>query len=294
MDHAVIRLPEDDSFDVTGSRHWDTLYNTYTSHGLTPVAVEPLPNSLHNHIKAGDEKRDRSIDTLLGMFPIMDRLNIRVLCTNFMAYTGWFRSRNDIPERGGALVTGFNSRDVPPKDPLRITKERLWENLAYFLKAAELEARRFGIKIALHPDDPPVGRLGDIERILTSRENIDRALNLVPSEAIGLTLCQGCFAAMGEDIPEIISYYCKNDKVRFVHFRDIRGSREDFRETFHDNGQTNMAQAVRRYLENKFAGPVRIDHVPTMAGESNDKPGYASAGRLFALGYLKGLIDASK
>jgi mannonate dehydratase len=222
----------------------------------------------------------------------MEQLNIRIICLNFMAYTGWFRSRTNMPERGGALVTGFNKDDVPDREPLRITRAELWNNLLYFLKAVVPFAEKHGIALALHPDDPPVNRLGDVERILTSPGTIEKAINLVPSDMVGITLCQGCYAAMGEDICQTIRNFSRKNKVFFVHFRDIQGSLENFHETFHDNGKTDMVKAVRTYLDCGFSGPVRVDHVPAMAGERNDSPGYARIGRLYAIGYLKGIIDA--
>ena len=109
---------------------------------------------------------------------------------------------------------------------------------------------------------------------------------------LGVTLCQGCYSAMGEDVCEVIRHFGRQNKIFFVHFRDVRGNRECFHETFHDNGQTDMAEAIHTYREVGFNGPVRVDHVPTMAGENANLPGYANLGRLYAIGYLKGLLEA--
>jgi mannonate dehydratase len=294
ISHGVIRLPEDEDFSLTDFSHWKNLYDRFQAHGITPLVLEPMPNRIHEHIKRGDDLRDAGIDQVIRFLPIMARLNIRIICMNFMAYTGWFRSRTNIPERGGALVSGFHEDDVPDKEPLRITQAELWDNLLYFLKAVVPWAEKNGVALALHPDDPPVERLGDVERILTSPGAIERAINLVPSDMVGVTLCQGCYAAMGEDVCRIIRDFSGKKKLFFVHFRDIRGSRGDFHETFHDNGQTDMVRVVKTYADCGFSGPVRVDHVPTMAGEPNDSPGYARIGRLYAIGYLKGIIDAVK
>ena len=293
ISHAVIRLPEDGAFDPADEGHWKTLCGRFESAGLRPVVVEPMPNFLHDHIKAGDAKRDESIEKVLGMFAAMGRAGVRTVCMNFMAYIGWCRTSSTIPERGGALVTGFDLDDFRGEGTPRISEEQLWENLRYFLEAAVPCAEKHGIRLALHPDDPPVSPLGNVSRILISRENIDRAVNLVPSDSVGVTLCQATYAAMGENVFDTIRHFCGMDKVFFVHFRDIVGNRTRFRETFHDNGQTDMALAVRTYRDCGYDGPIRVDHVPTMAGEENQKPGYTSVGRLFAIGYLKGLLDAS-
>jgi len=252
-----------------------------------------MPNRLHNPIKQGGPKRDESIARVIGMFPIMRKMGITTVCTNFMAYVGWCRTRYDIRERGGALVTGFDRAEYRQQGDFSIGEAELWANLSYFLRAAVPEAQRHGIRIALHPDDPPVARLGEVARILTSVENFDRALAIAPGDSLGVTLCQGSFAAMGEDIPAVIRHFGDAGRIFFAHFRDIDGTRERFRETFHDNGQTDMAAAVRAYRACGYAGPIRVDHVPTMYGEENARPGYANIGRLYALGYLKGLMDAS-
>ena len=114
--HGVIRLPEDPAFDICDLSHWQSVYKEFTDFGIKPIVVEPMPNALHDHIKAGDEKRDESIEKVIRMLPIMDRLDIRTICFNFMAHVGWYRTDYNIEERGGALVTGFCLEDYVPSD----------------------------------------------------------------------------------------------------------------------------------------------------------------------------------
>jgi len=111
VDHATLRLPEDREFDVTDESHWKTVCERMTSFGIKPIVIEPMPNALHDHIKAGDEKRDECIEKALKMFPIMNKLGINTLCFNFMAHIGWLRTAKDLADRGGALVTGFDIKD---------------------------------------------------------------------------------------------------------------------------------------------------------------------------------------
>jgi mannonate dehydratase len=291
IEHAVIRLPEDDRFDFADRSHWQAIYQRFGAAGLKPLVIEPLPNALHDAIKAGDSRRDACIERVIAMLPIMAELDIRVICCNFMAHVGWYRTARDLPDRGDARVTGFDLADVPPDLGTDISEARLWDNLAYFLQAVLPHAERHGIKLALHPDDPPVPRLGRVSRILTSLANIRRALHLVESDYLGVTFCQATYSAMGEDLEQAVRELAGAGKIFFIHFRDIVGNRNQFRESFHDNGQTDMARMVRLYQDLGCQAPVRVDHVPTMAGESNQTPGYATVGRLYAIGYLKGLID---
>lgn len=288
--HGVIRLPEDDAFDLTDSSHWKTVYKRFTDFGITPVVIEPMPNELHDHIKAGDGLRDVSIEKVIKMFPIMRDLNIDTICFNFMAHIGWLRTSSEFVERGGAKVTEFNMADFQPTGA-KITAEELWANYEYFIKAVIPEAEKYGIKLALHPDDPPVPKLGDVERIMISKANIKKAVyDIVKSDSLGITMCQANYFIMGEDMTKAIEELA--DKIFFIHFRNVVGTSEHFRETFHDNGDIAMAELMKVYVKNGVNVPIRVDHVPTLAGERSTVAGYDALGRLFAIGYLKGILEA--
>lgn len=286
--NGVIRLPETGNFDITNFSHWQTVYKRFTDFGIKPIIIEPLPNELHDHIKIGDEKRDECIEKTIKMLEYMDRLDIRTICFNFMAHIGWLRTAADIKERGGALVTGFDFDEFRP-DGNVITKEKLWENYEYFIKAIIPYAEKFNVTFALHPDDPPLEKLGGVERIMTCADNIDRAVNTVKSDNLGITMCQATYAMMGENLYEVIPRFA--DKIKFIHFRNVSGNVKHFHETFHDNGQLEMGKLIRLYKDCGVDVPIRVDHVPTMAGEEIKNAGYDALGRLFAIGYLKGLLE---
>lgn len=291
VNHGVIRLPENQGFDLTDKRHWAAVHKRFTDYGITPVIVEPMPNEVHDHIKAGDELRDESIEKVLKMLPIMRDLGMESICFNWMAHIGWLRTRSDILERGGAFVTEYDPADFTPKAGAKISEKELWDNYGYFLKAVIPTAEKCGIKLALHPDDPPVKRLGDVSRIMISVENIKKAIyDIYPSEMLGLTMCQANFYIMGADVEKTIEDFA--EKIFFVHFRNTTGTLKKFRETFHDNGDLDMAKLLRLYTKLGIDVPIRVDHVPTMKGENTEVAGYASMGRLFAIGYLKGLLEA--
>ncbi len=289
VDHGVIRLPEDDAFDICDFSHWETLHKRFTDFGITPVIIEPMPNELHDHIKAGDKKRDECIEKAIKMLPFMDKLGICTICFNWMAHIGWLRTSSNIPERGGAYVTGFNFDDFTPTDK-KITAKELWNNYKYFLDAILPHAEKYNINLALHPDDPPLERLGNVERIMISADNIEKAMNIRPSKNLGITMCQATYKMMGEDLEKVIPRFA--DKIMFVHFRNTTGVKTSFRETFHDNGEIPMAHTMKLYKECGVDVPVRVDHVPTMAGEKTEIAGYDALGRLYAIGYLKGILEA--
>jgi len=174
-----------------------------------------------------------------------------------------------------------------------VNEEQIWSNIEYFLKAIIPVAEEAGVKMALHPDDPPISPLRGIGRILTSAANYRRVLDIAPSPIHGITYCQANFKLMGEEIASLAREWCTQNKIFFVHFRDVEGTRDHFRETFHDNGPSDMVQMLQVYGSCGFSGPMRPDHAPTLEGESNERPGYAMAGKLFAIGYMKGVLQAS-
>jgi mannonate dehydratase len=264
--------------------------------GLQVSVIEdhlPIEN-----IILGNERRDEEIEEMRQLIRSMAAAGIPICCYNFMAGTDWVRTRLDVLERGGALVTAFDLAEVEGAVSLtdeaqrvgsdRIEAGALWENLEYFLQAVLPTAEACGVTLAMHPDDPPLPEFLGRARIMHTVESFERLVQLAPSPSNAICFCQGTFAEMGEDIPAAIRRL--GPHIRYVHFRDVRGTRERFVETFHDNGQTDMAAAMRAYREIGFEGPIRPDHVPQLAGEEDGPPGYTMLGRLFAFGYMRGLM----
>ncbi|MGI4020203.1 MAG: mannonate dehydratase [Janthinobacterium lividum] len=261
--------------------------------GLTLRVIEGPP-SLAEKTKLGLEGRDEEIANFITFMKNLSKAGIDTICYNWMPAIGWFRTSMDKPGRGGALVTAFDYEDIKNAPNTKygvVTKETLWKNLEYFLKAVVPEAEKAGIKLAMHPDDPQVDSLKGISRIMTTVPNFDRLLKIYPSPNNGITMCQGNFSLMGVDIPKTVHHFGK-EKIHFVHFRNVRGGKFKFEETFHDEGQIDMYKAIEAYYDIGFKGPLRPDHVPTMAGDSNSFPGYSTIGTLYALGYIRGLMDA--
>ena len=290
VNHSVLRLPDTKDFDATNVSHWQTIYKNLNDFGIKPIVIEPMPNYLHNHIKTGDDKRDWAIEQVIKMLPIMDIFDIRTICFNWMAHIGWLRTSDSIVERGDSLVTGFDINDFKPIDK-SISADELWDNYEYFIKAVIPEAEKYNINLALHPDDPPLEKLGDVSRIMISLDNIEKAVNgIVKSKNLGVTMCQATYYTMGEDLYHAIEKL--KDKIFFVHFRNVVGNKLNFRETFHDNGALDMANLIRFYKNLGIDVPIRVDHVPLLAGETQGVAGYSVLGRLYAIGYLKGILEA--
>jgi mannonate dehydratase len=170
----------------------------------------------------------------------------------------------------------------------------VWENYAVFLKAVMPEAQRLGVRMGLHPDDPPLPALGGMARIFGSVEAYDRAYALAPCRENAVTFCQANFKLMGVGLDATARHF--GPRIAFVHVRDVRGTAEAFVELFHDEGETDQLALFRTYRELGLDVPFRCDHVPAMEGEGAEPgfvPGYGTLGRLFADGYLKALVDAA-
>ena len=240
-------------------------------------------------IKMGLPGRDEDIEKYCAMLTNMGKLGLKLLCFNFMAGVGWYRSKNDLLERGGALTSGFNVADIDNSEPLKMSHEKLWDNIIYFLKAVTPAAEAAGVQMGMHPDDPPIPQLMGYPRILISADAYRRVLREVPSPALGVTFCQATFRAMGEDVFSLLEEF--GEKVFFFHFRDITGVSDNFVETFHDNGPTDMPKLLAHLKKCAPDCLIRPDHTPTMAGESNESFGYTMQGNLFATGYLRGILE---
>lgn len=271
---------------------WDKL-------GITWTVVEGPP-ALGVDTKLALPGRDEEIANFITFMKNLKQYgNVDVICYNWMPVISWFRSKMDSPGRGGALVTSFDYEDIKGKPLTRygeVSKETLWKNLEYFLKAVVPEAEKIGMNLSLHPDDPQVDSIQGISRIMTSVENFDRMLNLVPSKYSGLTMCQGNFALMGANIPALVRRWGKKGAINFVHFRNVmelsgKVPSTKFTECFHDEGNIDMYEAMKAYYDIGFKGTMRPDHVPTMAGEENTRPGYMTIGALYAIGYMRGLLE---
>ena len=281
---------------VSRTQYVDTLARIkadFTAAGLTIAGVESYPVPAEK-IKLGLPGRDEEIENCCAAIEALGKVGIPMVCYNFMAGLGWYRTNVALPARGGALTSEFDLRAAENQGPTEwgeISEEKLWQNLEYFLKAVIPVAEKANVKMALHPDDPPVPRLRGIARIIISAANYRRLFNIVPSPVNGVTFCQANFKLMGENIEALAQEWCSQKKIFFVHFRDVEGNREHFVETFHDNGPTDMARMLQVYHESGFDGPIRPDHAPTMEGESNDHPGYAILGKVLAFGYMKGIMD---
>jgi mannonate dehydratase len=284
---AVTGLPRTEDRDPWAFEPLMEMQSRFRERGLSLDVIESRPPM--DDVVLGREGRDEQIDAVCELLRNMGRLDIPVYCWVWTENPVGVLRTAEVPDRGNAVQTAYDHAlsERGPEHPAAadITEAELWENLQYFLDRVVPVAEEAGVTLALHPDDPPVSSARGVPRLVNSVENYERILDMHPSEHHGVCLCQGNFALMEEPVPDAIRRF--GDDIAFVHFRDVEGDRERFVETWHDDGPTDMAACIDAYEEVGFEGSARPDHVPVMAGED----GEGNRGRLFAVGYMRGLLD---
>jgi mannonate dehydratase len=271
----------------------------WTAAGMTIAGVEGHPVPFEK-LKLGVEGADEEIENSKWAIEALSKVGINMICYNFMAGLGWTRTRTDLLERGGALTSEFDAEAAKAQGLTpagEVSEEKMWANMTKFIKEVMPVADKFRVQMALHPDDPPLPVLRGVARIVTSAKAYRRVMDMVPSPMNGITFCQANFKLMGEDIYALAKQWCSQKKIFFVHYRDVEGTKEKFHETFHDNGPTDMVRILQVYSQNGFNGPIRPDHAPTIESDrsaNNRASGYTIGGKVFAFGYMKGIMESLK
>ncbi len=283
--------------------------------GLKFEAIENVPTHFYHKAMMGLDGRDEQIENYQATIRAVARAGIPVLGLHFMPNSVW-TTRRDAPTRGGAVARQFDMsvveangdnlellRSYMPttlgrassmplfgKDGPLITEEQMWSNYEYFMKAVLPVAEQEGLKLALHPDDPPVPMLGGVARLFYKPDNFKKAYELVGrSEAWSLDLCLGCCSEMvggRQNVTEMIEYFAPKGRISYIHFRDVKGSVPDFTECFIGDGNFDPAEVIVLLAKNGFDGFLLDDHVPKMDGDSD----WNHRGRSHAIGYMQGLI----
>jgi len=193
----------------------------------------------------------------------------------------------EMPMPNGMVWNMVYDADAPAGNVPSATPEQLWQRLDDFLGETIPVAEAAGVKLALHPDDPPLPVMRGQPRLVYQPHLYQRVIDLRPSRANALELCLGSLAEMTEgDIYESVEQYSRQDKLGYVHFRNVTGKVPFYRETFIDDGAIDMVRVLRILHKNKFDGVLIPDHTPQMTCSA---PWHA--GMAFALGYMKAALQ---
>lgn len=284
--------------------------------GLAFEVVESVP--VPEEIKLGGPDAPRLIEAYCENIRRLGEAGVRCVCYNFMPVFDWLRSTLALREPDGANALAYDEAEVLAMNPLTselslpgwdesytkeglaslmrcyegFTEEDLWHSLESFLHRVIPAAEEAGIRMAIHPDDPPWGIFG-LPRIITCEENLDRFLSICDSPANGLTFCTGSLGASPEnDLPRLARKYAK--RIPFAHLRNVlRTGKRQFREVAHPTacGSLDLYGIVKGLVEGGFDGYVRPDHGRMIWGETG-RPGYGLYDRALGAAYLTGLFEA--
>jgi mannonate dehydratase len=266
------------------------------SFGLRLEAIQNTRLDLLDEIRLGRPGREAQLDDFKAAITNMGRAGIPIFSYNWRP-NRLYRTGH-VATRGGAQVTSFDVKqvvDLPLSHGRAFTAEELWETFESFVKAVMPVAEAAGVKLAHHPDDPPLPdgpHIGGVPRIFSSFEGFKKGMEIADSPNWGLLFCMGCWSEMGGDeyVQKGLRFFGERDKLFYIHFRDVQGIGDTFNECFIGDGQVNLTAALRTLKEVNFTGCLIDDHVPHMEGDG--ERGWGTRGRLFSTGYLQGLLRA--
>ena len=299
----VTDLPPDKCYLDTS--YLQRLKQKVNDYSLALEAIENVPRHFYIDAMLGGPHRDSQIENYQRTVRNMGEAGIPILGLNWMPNLVW-RTPEAIG-RGGVKVTAFDMAralagevvvgitEVPEAEDREYSENEIFDNYVYFMQRVLPVAEEAGVKIALHPDDPPVESLGGIGRVFYKPENFKRALEAAPSPNHGLDFCMGCFSEMvyaeksnNQGVLEAIRYFGERDKIFYVHFRDVQGCVPRFQECFPGEGNVDVVAAIRTLKEVGFTGFIIDDHVPEMIDDSD----WRHRGHAYSTGYIMALVEA--
>jgi mannonate dehydratase len=310
---AIYDVPVGDVWPMEKIR---ALKEKIEAHGLKLDVIESVP--VHEDIKLGKPARDELIANYAQTLRNLAACGVKVVCYNFMPVFDWTRTSLEMRLPDGSTTLAFDARAIDEidvsngielpgwdasyrPDELKallheyesLDEAGLWANLEYFLRAIVPVAKNCGIRMAIHPDDPPRPIFG-LPRIVKNRDDLERLLSIVDDPANGLTLCSGSLGADPQnDIPALVRKFGARGRIHFAHLRNVRtNDAGDFFETSHRSadGSLDMAEIVKAYFEVGFEGYARPDHGRMIWGETG-RPGYGLYDRALGAVYLNGLWE---
>ena len=268
-----------------------SLRRTVESYGMKLSALENVPTKFYDHVMLGGPKRDEQIENMIYTIRNIARAGIPIFGYNWMPSQVWRTKPEYI--RGNAEATAFDysvAKDLPITHDREYTEEEMWQNLEYWIKIITPIAEEEGIRLGIHPCDPPVQTLGGIPQLLRSFDAYKRLIEIYPSDSNGIEFCQGTFSEMNDDIYDMIKYFGERKKILYVHFRNVSGQVPKFHEEFINTGYVDMYKAMKIYNDVGYDSFFIDDHVPSTFQDTH----FGHRGRAFAMGYIQALIESVK
>jgi len=299
MGHRWVVLQGTDKVDAAGKGYWSVDDVRAVQARCRTFGMElhslMLPIGWLRRPMLGTDGRDGDIANIARSIEAAGAAGVRMMEWRWSPDFVWGADAGYFDEagRGGAVYKAYDYARVKDAAPYAelgtITRAQLWERMEYFLERALPAAEKVGVKMSLHPKDPPVRVLRGIERLFTNTAEIEKFALGFQSKANGFTFCQGTVTEMGVDVVDAIRRIGGKGRIHHVHFRNVRGRVPRYTETFIDDGDMDMLAAMRAYREVGYQGSLVSDHSPSIPG---DLPG-GKIGRSFSQGYIRGLVQAA-
>jgi mannonate dehydratase len=282
------RIPGEERWELEDLR---ALVRKAEEYGLRLIALENVPIRFYDKIMLGEEGRERQLENMIATVRNMAKAGIPILGYHFMPNGVW-RTSFETQVRGGAISNEFDYqkvKDAPLSHGRIYSDEEMWANYDWYMERILPVCEEAGVRMALHPDDPPVPTLGGVARLFRNFEGFRRALETHPSPMHGLDFCHGCWSEMrgGAGVLEAIEFF--NTRIFYVHLRDVQGTADCFKECFIDEGNSNVVEVIKKMRSVGVNGFILDDHVPHLVHDA----GYGYRGRAYALGYIRGLLAAT-
>jgi mannonate dehydratase len=281
---------------LPGQERWEyddllALRRRAEEHGLRLIALENVPVSFYDAIMLGRDERERQLENMIATVRNMGRAGIPILGYHWMPNGVW-RTEWDTKVRGGAISNAFDYalvKDAPLSHDRVYTADEMWANYDWYLDRLLPACEEAGVRMALHPDDPPVPTLAGVARLFGSFEGFRKAMERHPSKMHGLDFCHGCWSEMraGAGILDAIDWFGRDGRLFYVHLRDVQGGAEHFTECFLGDGNSDLVAVLRKLQEVGFRGFILDDHVPHMVNDSS----WGHRGRAYATGYIAGMLN---
>ena len=288
VSHCYTWLPD----ELTNYEDMARLVETVSQAGLTLYDVGNLNLGKSPLIHLGKPGRDADIERFAQMMHDLSRAGVNTTTFTWEPDQVWSSPASASRFAKARHVDLNNLKSHPLTHGREFSQDELWANFEFFMRAIIPVSEETGVRLALHPNDPPTDALGGVPCLINSRERYDRAFAIADSPHLGMIFCTGCWLEGGPAFGDMLSamdHYAKQKRIFLAHFRNVSAPQPVFTETFLDNGYFEMYQAMKVLVASGYDGTIILDHTPKFAGDY-----HLGAGTAYAIAYMRALIERAE
>ncbi len=288
VDYCYTWLPD----KLSNYEYLARLVDEVSEAGLTLYNVGNMSVGKSPRIHLGAPGRDEDIARFVQFLRDLSRAGIKTTTFTWEPDRVWSSAPRQSRFAKARYVDLADLKARPLTQGREYSLDELWRNFGYFMRAIIPAAEETGVRLALHPNDPPTDALGGIPCLINSRERYDHAFAIADSPSLGMEFCTGCWLEGGKDFGDMIgsiNYYVNEQRIFIVHFRNVSSPQPIFSETFLDNGYFDMYQAMKALVASGYDGTIILDHTPEFVGDY-----HLGAGTAYAIAYMRALIERAE